>query len=133
MTADVRYAKTGDNAHLAYTTVGSGTIDLVEVGNGTNISFDATVDQPRWEGYVERLAAFTRYIRFDPRGIGLSDPLAGARPSFERWGDDAVAVMDAAGASAPALIAVGHGGPAAIFVAAPLASSIQKSDWELSR
>jgi class 3 adenylate cyclase len=118
VTADVQYAKTGDGAHLAYTVSGSGALDLVEVGNGTNMSFDATSDQPRWEAYVERLGAFTRFIRFDPRGIGLSDPLGGARPTYEGWGDDAVAVMDAAGASAAALIAAGHGGPPAIFVAA---------------
>ncbi len=118
VTADVRYAKTGDNAHLAYSVFGSGAIDLVEVGNGTNVSFDAANDESRWTAYFERLAGFARIIRFDPRGIGLSDPLGGARPTFEAWGDDTVAVMDAAGAAAPALIATGHAGPAAIFVAA---------------
>jgi class 3 adenylate cyclase len=117
-TTDVRYAKTVDNAHLAYTVSGSGLIDLVEVGNGTNISFDAENDQARWEAYVERLGAFARVIRFDPRGIGLSDPLGGARPTCEGWADDAVAILDAAGAAAPALIAVGHSGPVAIFLAA---------------
>ena len=114
----MRYGKTVDNAHLAYTVFGSGQIDLVEVGNGTSISFDATNDQPRWAAYVERLGAFARVIRFDPRGIGLSDPLGGARPTCEGWADDAVAIRDAASAAAPALIATGHSGPVAIFVAA---------------
>jgi class 3 adenylate cyclase len=117
-TAEVRYAKTDDNAHLAYTIFGSGPIDLLEVGNGTNISFDAANDQPRWEAYVGRLGDFARVIRFDPRGIGLSDPLGGARPTVEGWADDTVAVMDSAGAAVPALIATGHAGPVAIFVAA---------------
>jgi class 3 adenylate cyclase len=118
VTADVRYAKAADGAHLAYTVAGSGALDLVEVGNGTNMSLEAAADQPRWEAYVERLGAFARFVRWDPRGIGLSDPLGGATPTYEGWGDDAVAVMDAAGTASAALIAVGHGGPPAIFVAA---------------
>jgi hypothetical protein len=111
VTVDVRYARTVDNPHLAYTVSGSAPIDLVEVGNGTNISFDAADDQPRWDAYVERLGAFARVIRFDPRGIGLSDPFGSATPSCEGWADDTVAVMDAAGVACPALTATGHAGP----------------------
>jgi class 3 adenylate cyclase len=115
---EVRYARAADNGHLAYTTFGAGTIDLVEVGNGTNMSFEAADDQPRWASYLERLGSFSRVIRFDPRGIGLSDPLGGAPQTCEAWAADCLAVIDAAGATAPALIATGHAGPVAIFVAA---------------
>ncbi len=116
--ADVRYARTGDNAHLAYVLFGSGAMDVVEVGNGTTMSFDAAPDQPQLEAYVERLGRFARVIRFDPRGIGLSDPLSGARPTAEGWADDTVAVMDAAGAADAALIATGHAGMVAVLLAA---------------
>jgi hypothetical protein len=37
---------------------------------------------------------------FDKRGTGLSDPVSGA-PRFEELMDDARAVMDASGPSAP--------------------------------
>jgi class 3 adenylate cyclase len=117
-TLDVRYARAADNGHLAYTMLGQGSIDLVEVGNGTNISFDAADDQPRWESYLERLGSFARVIRFDPRGIGLSDPLGGVPQTCEAWAADTVAVIDAAGAATPALMATGHAGPVAVFMAA---------------
>jgi len=117
-TLDVRYARAADNGHLAYSVLGPGPIDVVEVGNGTNISFEAADDQHRWGSYVERLSAFARVIRFDPRGIGLSDPLGGLPQTCEAWAADTVAVIDAAGAPAPAFMATGHAGPVAIFVAA---------------
>ncbi len=117
-TANVRYARAADNGHLAYTMLGAGAIDLVEVGNGTNMSFEAAADQHRWESHLERLSGFARVIRFDPRGIGLSDPLGGVPQTCEAWAADTVAVIDAAGAAVPALMATGHAGPVAIFVAA---------------
>src|SRR5690349_9624067 len=98
--------------------VGVAPLDLLDVGNATNMSFEAADEQPRWGSEVERLRSFARVIRFDPRGIGLSDPLGGAPQTCEGWAADAVAVMDAAGASGPAIIATGHAGPVAIFVAA---------------
>ena len=41
--------------------------------------------------FDRRLASFSRLIRFDPSGVGLSDPLAGgAGPTVEQWMQDAV-------------------------------------------
>ena len=66
------------------------------------ISIDETVDEPNWLRYTERVADFSRLIRFDAGGLGLSDPLpTGTDPSIEGWGRDALAVMDAAGCAAP--------------------------------
>ena len=56
---------------------------------------DATAEQPRWQAYVDRLGSFCRLIRFDLRGIGLSDPLASSDPpTVEQWAGDALAVLD---------------------------------------
>jgi class 3 adenylate cyclase len=122
---DVRYAKTSDGAHLAFTVLGDGPIDLVEVGNGTNMSIEAAHDEPRWQGYVDAIADFARFIRFDPRGIGLSDPLGVGGATIEQYASDTLAVMAAAGSDEAALSAAGHSGPAAIFLAATKPSAIR--------
>jgi len=122
---DVRYAKTSDGTHLAFVIIGDGPIDLVEVGNGSNMSIEAAHDETRWQGYVEALASFTRLIRFDPRGIGLSDPLSANGATIEQYASDTLAVMAAAGSDDAALLATGHSGPAAVFLAATKPSSIR--------
>ena len=115
--ADIGYARTADGAHLAFTVQGEGPADLVEVGNGTNMSFEAANDEPRWDTYLRRLGSFSRLIRFDPRGIGLSDPLS-SPATIEHWATDTLAVAEAAGSAEFALVATGHAGPAAVFLAA---------------
>ena len=79
MTAAARtgYAQTPDGSYLGFETRGDGPLDLLEMSNGTLFSFAAAVEQPEWFDYVERLSTFSRLIRFDPRGVGLSDPFVG--------------------------------------------------------
>src|SRR5207244_2395473 len=115
--AETRYAKAPDGAHLAYQIVGDGPIDLLELP-GTLMSIDAVGDQPIWLRFQERLASFCRLIRIDLRGIGLSDPLDASPPTVERWMDDALAVLDAAGSERTALWGVGFGGAIALLLAA---------------
>jgi pimeloyl-ACP methyl ester carboxylesterase len=116
--AETRYAKAADGAHLAYQIVGDGPIDVLELP-GTLMSIDAVGDQPIWLRFQERLASFCRLIRIDLRGIGLSDPLdASTPPTVERWMDDALAVLDAAGSERTALWGVGFGGTIALLLAA---------------
>ena len=66
-------------------------VDVLEFNSGLMISIDETVDEPNWLRYTERVAEFSRLIRFDAGGLGLSDPLpAGTDPSIEGWGRDAL-------------------------------------------
>jgi class 3 adenylate cyclase len=117
MEADVRYARRED-LHVAYQVLGDGPIDLLGLTQGNNIWIDRD-GEPHWSRLDERLASFTRLIRFDPAGIGLSDPLtAGERPSVETWMQDAVAVLDAVGSTRTALFGVSAGGLVAILLAA---------------
>lgn len=115
--ADTRYAKRGD-AHIAYQLLGHGATDLLAFTNGSNIWIDRDAE-PHWTRFDERLASFSRLIRFDPAGIGLSDPLSGgAQLSAEGWMRDALAVLDAAGSSRAALLGTTTGGLGAILLAA---------------
>src|SRR5215469_8326552 len=90
-----------DGVHIGYQVWGLEpsleTVDVLEFNSGLMISIDETLDEPNWLRYTERVGAFSRLIRFDAGGLGLSDPLpTGVAPSVERWAADALAVMDAA-------------------------------------
>jgi class 3 adenylate cyclase len=67
--------------------------------------------------FFSRLAAFSRLIRFDKRGTGLSDRHVGVAHLEERM-DDVRAVMDAAGSERAALFGVSEGGAMSMLFAA---------------
>ncbi|MDQ1455869.1 MAG: hypothetical protein QOH28_1489, partial [Actinomycetota bacterium] len=114
---EIHYAKRGD-AHLGYQVLGEGPIDLLACNNGSNIWIDRD-DEPHWSRFDRRLASFSRLIRFDPSGVGVSDPLAGGSgPTIELWMQDALAVLDAVGSSGAALFGVGTGGLVAMLLSA---------------
>jgi class 3 adenylate cyclase len=112
-----------DGVHIGYQVWGQApspdTVEILEFNNGLMISIDETVDEPNWLRYTERVAAFSRLIRFDCGGLGLSDPLpTGVDPSIEGWGRDALAVMDAAGCERAVVLASNGGAMAAMWLAA---------------
>ena len=116
---ETRYATTTDGLHIAYQVEGSRPLDLIELTNGTLISVDSTAEQPRWQAYVDRLASFSRLIRFDLRGIGLSDPLGSSDPpTVDQWASDALAVLAAESVAHTAVLGVSFGGLAALLLAA---------------
>jgi class 3 adenylate cyclase len=116
---EIRYATTSDGLHIAYQVEGSGSLDLVETGDGTLFSIDATGEQPRWQQWVDRLASFSRIIRFDLRGVGLSDPVGSSEPpTVEQWADDALGVMDSAGVEQAAILGCSMNGLLALLLAA---------------
>src|SRR5262245_42848699 len=99
---ETKYTKCGE-AHLDYQVVGKGTIDFDWVlGFVSHLEYEW--DHPRPSRFFRRLASFSRLIRFDKRGTGLSDRLA--IPSLEERMDDVRAVLDAAGSSRAALVGV---------------------------
>jgi len=105
----VRYAKSGD-VHVAYAASGAGALDLLLVPDGA-IPIEAMGEQPNFARFIERLEAFSRVIRYDRRGTGLSDPPApGEPPTLEQWTDDATIVLDAVGSGRTALLGMAEGG-----------------------
>jgi class 3 adenylate cyclase/pimeloyl-ACP methyl ester carboxylesterase len=114
---DGHYAKSGD-LYIRYEVTGDGPIDLLALSNGSSVWVDRD-DEPHWSRFDRRLAAFSRLLRFDPSGVGLSDPLnSGEMPSSELWTQDAIAVLDAVGSARPALFGVGLGGIVAMLLSA---------------
>jgi class 3 adenylate cyclase len=115
---ETRYAKTADGIHIAYQVVGDGPIDLLFMPfQGTHI--ELAWEFPPFVRVFRRLASFSRLIRFDLRGSGLSDPLGiSERPTLEERGKEMLAVLDAAGSAQAAVVANNVVGHMAIFFAA---------------
>ena len=115
---ETRYAKTPDGCHIAYQVIGSGPMDLL-LAVGSHVSIGVRDEEPRWYQFDRRLASFSRLIRFDLRGIGLSDPISpAAPPSIEDWVVDAMAVLDAVGSERAALLGHARGGQIALLLSA---------------
>jgi pimeloyl-ACP methyl ester carboxylesterase len=112
---ETRYARSGDVA-IAYQVTGDGPFDLVHVPPMAS-HVELAWQVPGIAHFNERLAAFSRSLRFDKRGTGMSDPVAGA-PTLETRMDDVRAVMDAAGSQRAALLGVSEGGPMSLLFAA---------------
>jgi len=112
---ETHYARSG-GVNVAYQVVGDGPFDLVLVpGFVSHLELDW--EEPRSAHFLNRLASFSRLIRFDKRGTGLSDRPAGL-PDLETRMEDVHAVMDAAGSERAALFGYSEGGPMCVLFAA---------------
>jgi pimeloyl-ACP methyl ester carboxylesterase len=111
----IRYARSGD-VNVAYQVTGDGPIDLVLV-HGFFSHLEVDWEHPASRRIIERLSSFSRLIRFDKRGTGLSDRSVGM-PDFEARMDDMRAVMDAAGSERAVLFGYSEGGPMCVLFAA---------------
>jgi class 3 adenylate cyclase len=78
---------------------------------------EVDAEHPAYRHLLERLMSFSRLIRFDKRGTGLSDR-PGGLPDLETRMDDVRAVMDAAGSERAALFGYSEGGPMCCLFAA---------------
>jgi class 3 adenylate cyclase len=93
---EIHYAKSGD-VHIAYQVLGAGPLDLLAF-SPEMLPIDSMDEEPLLARFNNRLASFSRLIRFDRRGIGMSDPVVPTEPTtLEQWVHDAIAVMDAVG------------------------------------
>jgi pimeloyl-ACP methyl ester carboxylesterase len=110
---ETRYAHSGD-VMVAYQVTGVGNpIDLVVTpGTVSNLDVD-------WEGSVlsDRITSFSRQIRFDKRGTGMSDRGVHAA-TLEQRTDDIRAVMDAVHSERAFMLGFSEGGSMACLFAA---------------
>jgi len=111
----IRYARSGD-VNVAYQITGErNAVDLV-FAPGT-VSHLAIPWQRGTLAQIDRLSRFSRLVRFDKRGTGMSDRVTDAATLEER-ADDIRAVMDAAGSEQAVILGASEGGSmAAVFAA----------------
>jgi pimeloyl-ACP methyl ester carboxylesterase len=112
---ETRYARSGD-VNIAYQVLGAGPFDLI-IFPGWITNLELLWDDAKYRAHFERLGSFARLIRFDKRGTGLSDRVAGIADMETRM-DDVRAVLDAARSERSAVMGISEGGPLAALFAA---------------
>jgi DNA-binding SARP family transcriptional activator/pimeloyl-ACP methyl ester carboxylesterase/class 3 adenylate cyclase len=114
---EIQYAKTGD-VDVAYQVFGADSPDLLTFSSGM-LPIDSMNDEPSLARFNNRLASIRRLIRFDVRGVGMSDAVGpSSPPTLEQWMHDALAVLDAAGSESAAVFAPRDASLVAIMLAA---------------
>jgi pimeloyl-ACP methyl ester carboxylesterase len=110
----IEYAKNG-GVHIAYRTMGRGPFELVIV-YGYVTHMGVLWEDADHRHFCERLASFCQVIRFDKRGMGLSDRVPTG--TLEQRMEDVTAVLDAVGSTSSVLLGISEGGPIAMLFAA---------------
>jgi len=113
---ETQYTLSPDGVHIAYQVTGAGSVDLVLM-HGTVSHLEIAWDDPKLRRLYDRLGSFARLIRFDRRGMGMSDPLD-AIPTFDEQLDDFGTVLEAAGSDRAAVMGTTDAGVLALSFAA---------------
>jgi class 3 adenylate cyclase/pimeloyl-ACP methyl ester carboxylesterase len=111
-----RFARSGDVMVAFQVTGEENPVDVVWAP-GVVSHLDLDWGDPDWAHTLERMGSFSRLIRFDKRGTGLSDRGIAASTLEERT-DDIRAVMDAAGSERAVILGDSEGGCMACVFAA---------------
>ena len=96
--------------------LGDGPFDLVFVP-GYVTHLELAWKLPTFAPALWEMASYSRLIKFDKRGTGMSDPVSGA-PTLETRMDDVRAVMDAVGSRRAALFGLSEGPSMSVLFAA---------------
>jgi len=115
MAIETRYATSGD-IFVAYQVSGQAAPDLM-VAPGFFSHVEHDWEHPLMARFLYALGSFSRLIRFDKRGTGLSDRSVGI-PHLEERIDDIRAVLDASHSRQVFLCGVSEGGPMSLLFAA---------------
>lgn len=111
---DIRFCTTADGVRIAYSTIGSGPTLVRVLGHFTHLELEW--EWPDLRYFWERLAESFTVVRYDGRGIGLSDKWTG---EFTEEGRqmDLDAVLNAVDARDAALLGISEGGWTAVMYA----------------
>lgn len=107
----VRFCRSADGTRIAYAAHGDGPPLVISTCWLSHLQFDR--QSPVWRHWIEDLGSFTRLVRYDERGFGLSDWEVDDF-SFDQRIADLEAVVDAAGLDRFALLGMAQGGQVAI-------------------
>ena len=125
---EIRYAKDGD-VYIAYQVLGGVESPDLLAFSSALLPIDSMNDEPSLARFHHRLASFRRLIRFDERGVGLSDSVTPSQPpTLEQWMQNALTVMDAAGSERAAVFAPRDSSLEAIFAGRHLPGPSQRVD-----
>lgn len=115
LSQEIRYCRVGQDTRVAWSTAGSGYPLIRSLGWFTNLEMEW--DSPVSSAFCQKLANRFQLIRYDGRGMGLSDRNVGEFSTQTRL-EDLEAVVDASGVEKFALMGMSEGGSTAIRYAA---------------
>ena len=104
---EIRFCTTSDGVSIAYSAVGTGPYIVRVLGHFTHL--EAEWEWPDLRRFWEHLAERHTVVRYDGRGIGLSDPYAGEFTEDTRQ-RDLDAVLNAIGIENAVLLGISEGG-----------------------
>lgn len=110
---ETRYARNGD-VHIAYQAFGDGPTLVAIPPAAQNI--EVLWEDPRHRRMLSSFGSFSRFLHFDKRGTGMSDPSLEVASMDERV-DDLRAVCDAADVERAVFMGISEGGPMAVMFA----------------
>ena len=114
---ETKYAVVGED-RIAYQVFGEGNVDLIYLSPSGD-SIDSRWEWPAYATFLHHLGGLARVIMFDQRGRGISDTPSGeALPSWERFADEARAVLDVVGSERAVLFGLTDSVAIAILFAA---------------
>jgi pimeloyl-ACP methyl ester carboxylesterase len=102
MEPQIRYAKTSDGVSIAYMTLGRGPV-LVVTPPHIGHAMEREWEIPTMRAAAESSSRSLTYVRFDPRGAGLSDPYDG-HFTIDALVRDLEAVIDAVSPGEPVFL-----------------------------
>ena len=112
---DIHYTRAEPNVRIAWSAIGNGTTLVRSLGWFTNLEVEW--NYPGSRACIEALARHYRYVRYDARGMGMSERNVDEVSAATRL-LDLEAVINAAGADRFILMGVSEGGSTAIEYAA---------------
>jgi class 3 adenylate cyclase/pimeloyl-ACP methyl ester carboxylesterase len=114
MEQHIRFCTSSDGTRIAYATVGQGPPLVRGLGWLTHLEYEW--ENPLWRTFIDGMSRQNLFVRYDGRGMGLSDRQV-SDYSLEAQLRDLEAVVDALGLERFTLYAISQGGPTAITYA----------------
>lgn len=111
---DIGFCTSADGTRIAVASCGTGPVILRAAHWLSHVDYD--LQSPIWRPWVEALAARNRFVRYDPRGCGLSDRYP-PDLSLASWHVDLDAVAASIEAPEFVLLGLSQGGALAISFA----------------
>ena len=116
----IRFVGASGGVQLAVAESGDAAVTLVKTATWLTQVDKDTAASPIWGHWVRELGSRFHYVRYDPRGCGLSDrQLAGVDlTDLDLWVDDLTRVLDSLDDAPVSLLGLSQGGPVALAFAA---------------